>query len=157
MGIGGMGSFTFHPGDVQQVDVALVWARDYTGLDTLGPSMSKLDQMIDIVRNSYNTGLLPNGGSFFGIENQSPISDNTLKIYPNPANETVNLLFNRQIHDLVNIQILNTNGLEAFSTSMATSGNTIRLDVSKLAAGMYIVKVWTINFSATGKLIKIKN
>jgi len=155
--IGGMGPFTFHPGDVQQVDLALVFARDYIGEDTIEPSVTKLGQMIDIVRNSYNTGLLPNGGSFFGIENQSPISDNTLKIYPNPANETVNLLFNRQINDLVNIQVLNTSGLEVYSTSIALTGSTIRLDVSKLAAGMYIIKVGTRDFSATAKLIIIKN
>jgi hypothetical protein len=157
MGIGGMGPFTFHPGDVQQVDVALVWARDYTGLDTLGPSRSKLDQMIDIVRNSFSTGQLPNGGSFFGIDNHSPVSNSTLKIYPNPANETVTILFNRQINDLVNIQVLNTSGLEVYSTSIALTGSTIRLDVSKLAAGMYIIKVGTRDFSATGKFIIIKN
>ncbi|MGA3013831.1 MAG: T9SS type A sorting domain-containing protein [Bacteroidales bacterium] len=154
---GGMGPFTFHPGDVQQVDVALVWARDYTGEDTINPSVTKLGQMIDIVRNSYNTGLLPNGGSFFGIDNHSSISDYTLKIYPNPANEIVNLLFNMQIYDLLNIQVLNTSGSEEYSTNLIPSGKTIQLDVSRLATGMYIIKASTKNFTATGKLIIIKD
>jgi hypothetical protein len=139
------------------VDVALVWARDYTGEDTINPSVTKLGQMIDIVRNSYNTGLLPNGGSFFGIDNHSSISDYTLKIYPNPANEIVNLLFNMQIYDLLNIQVLNTSGSEEYSTNLIPSGKTIQLDVSRLATGMYIIKASTKNFTATGKLIIIKD
>ena len=112
--------------------------------------------MIDIVRNSYNTGVLPNGGSFFGIENQSPISDNTLKIYPNPARETVNLLFNRTVNDLVDIRIQNTNGIVVNSLSLLPSGRIVSIDVKGLPAGMYIINVITKEFTATGKVIILK-
>jgi hypothetical protein len=153
---GGMGPFTFHPGDVQQVDVALVWARDYTGEDTINPSVTKLGQMIDIVRNSYNSGMLPNGGSFFGIENQSSISDNTLKIYPNPARETVNLLFTRTVNDPVDIRIQNTSGIVVNSLSLFPSGRIISINIKGLPAGIYFVTVTTNDFTTSGKLIILK-
>jgi hypothetical protein len=152
-GIGGMGPFTFHPGDVQEVDLALVFARDYAGDDTVEPSVAKLDQMIDIVRNSYNTGVLPNGGSFFGINNHSPVFDISLKIYPNPAKETVNLLFNKTVNDPVDISIQNTNGIVVNSLSLLPSGRIVSIDVKGLPAGMYIVNVITKEFTTSGKLI----
>jgi len=154
-GIGGMGPFTFHPGDVQQLDLALVFAHDYNGTDSLTPSVAKLDQMIDIVRNSYNTGFLPNGTSFFGIDNQPTISSDALKIYPNPASETINLLFNQPIHDLVNIQLINANGMVVYSSSLNVSGKKIQLDVSRLAVGIYVIHVQTREFSANKKAVII--
>jgi hypothetical protein len=155
-GIGGMGPFTFHPGDVQEVDLALIFARDYTGEDTVEPSVVKLDQMIDIVRNSYSTGVLPNGGSFFGIDNHSAISDNVLKIYPNPAKETVNLLFNRTVNDQVDIRILNTSGIVVNSLSLHPSGRIVSINVKGLPAGIYFINVMTKEFTTSGKLIILK-
>jgi hypothetical protein len=150
-GIGGMGPFTFHPGDVQQLDVALVFARDYTGQDTiLGPSVSKLDQIIDIVRNSYSTGKLPNGDPFFGIQNQPPISTNTLKIYPNPANKEVTIELSptsSQNH----LSLLNINGQEVMKCTIRTK---TQIDISNLPGGVYFVRVTNDKTVLTGKLIK---
>jgi hypothetical protein len=155
-GIGGMGPFTFHPGDVQELDLALVFARDYTSQDTVEQSVAKLRQMIDIVRNSYNTGKLPDGNSFFGIDNHSTVSSTTIKIYPNPANETINLLFDRSVNDLVNVQIINTSGVEVFSSSLVPLGRKVQLDVSGLAGGIYIINIQTKDFTANGKAIIIR-
>ena len=155
-GIGGMGPFTFHPGDVQELDLALVFARDYNSQDTVEQSVAKLQQMIDTIRKSYNTGLLPNGNSFFGINAQSANSSTALKIYPNPANETINLLFDRPVNDLVKIQIINTNGTVVYSFSLIPSGRKVQLDVSGLAAGIYIINVQAKDFTANGKAIILK-
>jgi hypothetical protein len=155
-GIGGMGPFTFHPGDVQELDLALVFARDYTSQDTVEQSVAKLRQMIDIVRNSYNTGKLPDGNSFFGIDNHSTVSSTTIKIYPNPANETINLLFDRSVNDLMNVQIINTSGVEVFSSSLVPSGRKVQLDVNGLAGGIYIINIQTKDFTANGKAIIIR-
>jgi hypothetical protein len=155
-GIGAMGPFTFKPGDIQEVDIAFVFARDYTGQDTLEPSVAKLRQMIDIVRNSYNTGTLPNGNSFFGINDQIKNSSTTLKIYPNPASNKVNILFNRPVNEMVRIWIININGCEVYSSSIRPSGKIVQLDVRGLAAGSYIINVQAKDFTANGKAIILK-
>jgi hypothetical protein len=100
--------------------------------------------------------MLPNGGSFFGIENQSSISDNTLKIYPNPARETVNLLFTRTVNDPVDIRIQNTSGIVVNSLSLFPSGRIISINIKGLPAGIYFVTVTTNDFTTSGKLIILK-
>jgi hypothetical protein len=155
-GIGGMGPFTFHPGDVQELDLALVFARDYTSQDTVEQSVAKLRQMIDTIRKSYITGKLPNGTSFFGIENQPTASSASLKIYPNPANETINLLFDRSVNDLVKVQIINISGVEVFSLSLVPSGRKVQLDASGLAGGIYIINIQAKDFTTNGKAIIVR-
>jgi hypothetical protein len=155
-GTGSMGPFTFLPGEVQEVDIAFVFARDYMGTDSLNPSVDKLRQMIDIIRKSYTSGLLPNGKPFYGTNDQSNHSSPALKIYPNPANETVNILFDRQINERVRIRIINTAGTEVFSTKMMPSGNKVQFDVSKFPSGIYIINVQGTDFTANGKFIIIR-
>jgi hypothetical protein len=155
-GVGAMGPFTFKPGDIQEVDIAFVFARDYTEQDTLEPSVAKLRQMIDIVRNSYNTGTLPNGNSFFGINDPDNHSSSEMKIFPNPSYDVINILFNRPVNEMVRIRIINTSGCEVYSSSIIPSGKNIQLDVRGLAAGSYIINVQAKDFTANGKAIIIK-
>ncbi len=155
-GIGGMGPFTFRSGDVQELDIAFVFARDYDSQDTLEPSVSKLRQMIDIVRNSYNTGKLPDGNSFFGIDKQPETSSNKLKIYPNPATNLVNIILEKPFNEMVKIKIINTSGFEVYSSEIINSGKKIQVDVSGLSSGMYIVTLKTKDFNSNGKLVIIR-
>ena len=138
------------------MDIAFVFARDYDSQDTIEQSLAKLRQMIDIVRNSYNTGKLPNGNSFFGINDKSNISSATIKIYPNPAGDQVNILFDRTVNEMVRIQIINTRGSEVYSSNMIPTGKKIQIDVSGLASGIYIINVHAKDFTAKGKAIIIK-
>jgi hypothetical protein len=155
-GVGAMGPFTFRPGDVQEVDIAFVFARDYTGQDTLEPSVAKLRQMIDIVRNSYNTGILPDGNSFFGINDPANHSSSEMKIFPNPSYNIINILFNRPVNDNVRIRIINTSGCEVYSSSIMPSGKNVQIDVCGLSSGIYIISVQAKDFTTNGKAIIIK-
>ncbi|MCX6245263.1 MAG: T9SS type A sorting domain-containing protein [Bacteroidetes bacterium] len=155
-GVGAMGPFTFKPGDVQEVDIAFVFARDYTGPDSLNPSVDKLGQMIDIIRNSYTTGKLPSGDPFFGTNDLSDQASPAFKIYPNPANETVNILFSRPVNGIVRIRMISTSGTEVFSTSVMPSEKKVQLDVSRLPSGIYIINAQAKDFTANGKIIIIR-
>jgi len=154
-GIAAMGPFTFRPGDVRQLDLAFVYARDYTGQDTAYPSVDKLRQMIDIVRNSYNTGVLPNGNSFFGM-NEKGSETVSIKIYPNPATEKINVQFEKNITEKLGIRIINSTGIEVYSGVVNPSGKTITLDVHGLSPGVDVIIVRGREFSSTGKVVIIK-
>jgi len=151
-GLGGMGPFTFQPGDVQQLDVALIFARDYSGQDTISPSVAKLDQMIDIVRNSFSTGLLPNGTSFFGIDNQPAISSDALKIYPNPAKKEITIE-TALIPMQGMLYIVNLNS-EVVLTRQITQSRT-QIDIGNLASGVYFVRIVSNKTVEIGKFIKL--
>jgi hypothetical protein len=155
-GVGGMGPFTFRPGEVRQVDIAFVFARDYTGADSLNPSVDKLRQMIDIVRNSYTTNILPNGKPFFGTNDQRGNPSLTMKIYPNPANNVIHIAFSRIVSGNVSIRMINVGGTEVFSSNISPTGNKVQLDVRGLPPGIYIVNVQAKDFTATGKAIIIR-
>jgi hypothetical protein len=150
-----MGPFTFRPGDVQQLDYAFIFARDYTGLDSLYPSLGKLRQMIDIVRNSYNTGILPNGNPFFGINDRPLKSDFSVKIYPNPANEMVNIIFDGNLIPKSNIRLVQMNGLTVNSTEITQRTSEVNLDVSHLSPGVYVLVVQSRDFTITRKVVVI--
>jgi len=151
-GSGSMGPFTFHPGEMQEIDVALLYARDYSNHDTLNPSVDKLRQMIDIVRNSYHTGLLPNRGSFFGINEQLHQSNPSIKIYPNPANDIVNVTFDHVLNQMVKTKIINTSEITVFSSLIEPGSKTVRIKTGEFPSGFYIVKVQGKDCNANAKL-----
>ena len=139
-GMASMGPFTFHPGDVQELDIAFVFARDYTGQDTQEPSVAKLRQMIDIVKNSYTTGVLPGGGSFFGINEHPGESSSGIKIYPNPATDRITIEIKSQ-NILKNslISVYDIQGQLVFEKSVLQK--SMNIDISALTSGVYIVKL----------------
>ena len=152
-GIGSAGPFTFRPGDVQQLDLAFVFARDYAGQDTLEPSVDKLRHMIDIVKNSFNTGALPNGHSFFSINDHQPVQSPVIKIFPNPAMGKMNILFNRSVNETVNIRMINISGVQIYSDDVIPIGKTVQLDVNGIAPGIYLIQVLAKDFTAYAKVI----
>jgi hypothetical protein len=141
---------------MQEVDIAFVFARDYTSQDTIEQSAEKLRQMIDIVRNSYNTGTLPNGNSFFGINEKTNNSSIAQTIYPNPASDQLNILFDRPVNEVLRIQIFNTSGTEVYSSRIIPSGKKVQLDISSFPSGIYIINVQAKDFTVKGKAIIIK-
>jgi hypothetical protein len=153
--VGSMGPFTFRPGDVQQLDYAFIFARDYTGQDSLYPSLTKLRQMIDIVRKSYTSGILPDGNSFFGISEHSLTSAFTVNIFPNPAGNSLTVSFDRMVDDIVNIRIVQTNGLCVYSKKMMSYSKVFHLDVSRLTQGVYILVVQNSDFTIARKVVVI--
>jgi hypothetical protein len=149
-----MGPFTFHPGDVQQLDYAFIFARDYTGHDSL-PSVNKLRQMIDIVRNSYTTGKLPDGNSFFGINEHSFTSQISVKIYPDPASNKLTVSFDRFVNEKVIIWLVQTNGLTEYSTEVMPYTKEVHIDVGRLTQGVYILIIQNSDFTIARKVVVI--
>lgn len=72
-----------------------------------------------------------------GVEN---ISNNKLSIYPNPANQSLNVDFGSVKANNAQLQLINTIGQVVYTgTSNSASINTI--DVSSLGAGIYFLSV----------------
>jgi replication fork clamp-binding protein CrfC len=80
-------------------------------------------------------------------------SNSTLKIYPNPANETVTILFNRQINDLVNIQVSEYQRIRSILNQYSTNRkyHPARCQQTR-SRYVYLSRLGTRGtFSATGK------
>ena len=74
---------------------------------------------------------------------------NTVKVYPNPVNDILNISFEQGISS---VSIYNLLGQEVFTKSINANETTI--DVSNFAAGTYLVKVQVDNEVQTLKVIK---
>jgi hypothetical protein len=74
---------------------------------------------------------------------------NAIAIYPNPANETVTVFANNLV--VTKIELLNIAG-QVISTVIETAVTT-KLNVSQIASGVYLVKTYTTDGTATKQLI----
>jgi hypothetical protein len=149
-----MGPFTFRPGDVQELDYAFIFARDYTGNDSL-PSLSKLKSMIDSIRNSYDSGKLPGGNSFFAVNDHHSIPEFSVKVYPNPASSCLTVTFNRMIREQLHIRLVQANGVMVYSSEMMPLSKEIHIDIGRLNQGIYVLMIQGKDVTITRKVVVI--
>jgi len=148
-GIGSCGPFTFHPGDVQEVDIAYVCANSYQGVDS---SKNLLKERLYELRQRVLDGeiIIPNAE--LGISEQST-SVHNFKIYPNPASEVIYVETEELIGGKAEYRIINTMGIVIASGSIMTETKN-EINISGLKPGFYIITVITENRIASNKFIK---
>ena len=83
-----------------------------------------------------------------GVED---IEEGTFAVYPNPANDVVNVVTNNA--DAGSIMIMDMSGRTIIELSIASGSNTHTVNVSDLAAGSYMVKVANDNSATVQSLI----
>jgi Leucine-rich repeat (LRR) protein len=78
---------------------------------------------------------------------------NQLKVFPNPANEVLNI--NLQNNNIENCIITNALGQTVYNSANEINGNhKIQLNISNLSVGVYFVKVRSSNGSYAAKFLK---
>jgi len=95
-GVGVSGPFTFKPGDVQQFDLAYVFARNYSSKDTTaqkGILLQRVDTIIQLVHDKKILGFNET------LDIDEYVHENLkVLVYPNPSN-----------HDYINVLVESTN------------------------------------------------
>ncbi|MEI7595637.1 MAG: S8/S53 family peptidase [Bacteroidota bacterium] len=125
------------------------------------------------IKDNY-TGALPDSGNYIwglgkinafkgvkfaldytGVYNSNPSNENII-VYPNPANNTINIDCQFENTRLLTLKICSILGEEIISTNyQATLGyNHKTIDISNIPSGMYIVSLRGENTSYSYKLIK---
>lgn len=85
------------------------------------------------------------------------VKANTVIISPNPANDHVNILVNRDKTASLTINLIDATGKKLLTkTQLAPAGNqTIQLNnLEKLSSGNYIIQIWDGEKATTHKLVK---
>jgi hypothetical protein len=154
-GVGITGPVTFHPGDVQDLDIAFSWAREYQSGIVQG-SLEKLRVMTDEINTIFATNKLPNGNTFFGINDNAGLSQMVVNIYPNPSSDYINVSVSGNFHAATATFDLMT-GQGNSIKSMRTTGSEkiLHLDVSEIPAGFYFIRVMTNQASIVKKVVII--
>lgn len=84
------------------------------------------------------------------ISNEIALTKSFVRIYPNPATDKFEVLYNAK--ESFNIHIYDFSGKEVLSVKNSLKSKTV--DISKLSVGLYFVKVSSGSYSVTQKLIK---
>jgi len=100
---------------------------------------------IENIYNAYERDVYPNGDGEFSVVNitKSIVKDNSPTIYPNPAENVINISNPSQIK---NVTIYNYVGQTVYK------GNSIRINTSNFDAGVYIIRIETTDGLSTEKL-----
>jgi hypothetical protein len=138
-GLGSTGPFTFKPGDVQELDLAFAWARNYNPLDSTG-SINKLNAVVDTIRKAFIANSVPGGGPIYGIGDQGKSNSPGLKIYPNPAKDRIFVEFPSGITGNAEITLLSGFGQTIFSDKNSSFAG-YQIDVTNIPPGLYLLKV----------------
>ena len=97
---------------------------------------------------------------YLGIQEEIHLSElETLEIelFPNPANDLIEILYNSDINQQLNWELFDAKGkkIEVISSKNYKSGrNSIKLDIKDLTRGMYFVKIHTNNTLLSRLFIK---
>jgi hypothetical protein len=75
------------------------------------------------------------------------------KVYPNPVISVVNIQSSRFNKQEVLLEILDRNGRCLRSKRIFNSGDVISMDLSDMAAGVYILRIFTDHISETEKIL----
>lgn len=97
--------------------------------------------------------------NFTTIENSSVIDDSQNKffeLYPNPANSELNIKLNNLNLNLKSIIICDLNGKDIYSVDINQDIELIKLDISTIPAGTFILKLKTNDAYITKKFVVIK-
>jgi hypothetical protein len=152
-GIIGTGPFTFGPGDVQELDIAFVWARDYDGTFPYC-SVDKLRSMVDIVNEAFLTNKLSNGEIIYGMEEDPMTQEMPVNIYPNPTSQSVTIdLLTNDIKEPVSVFILNNQGICVAKTEIPNGAGSETISLSSIPSGFYFVRIVSGKQQTTKKLL----
>lgn len=149
-GISGMGPFTFQPGSMQQLDLAFVWARQYT--DSAATAVIPLlGQRIDQIRSYFLQDLTPCGSVFSGIKiPKTPNSE--LNLYPNPATNFLTVEYPAESSQ-TGFFICNILGEKVSEGHLNESAlNTI--PIHSLQPGVYVLTIIGKHHAVSGRFLK---
>ena len=96
-------------------------------------------------------------GLFVNIEEHLPpvISDNTIKLYPNPASDDINIGPLSPDEGYSSIEIYNAQGIQVKSARIKATQQVITLSISDLRPGVYVLVIHGVRSAKVFKVIKL--
>jgi hypothetical protein len=151
VGVGSSGPFTISPGNVIELDLALVFGRDLTGS---GPQagIAAMQEAIDTVRSQYLRGITSDCASNMITKvNSSSLKEKGLLIYPNPFNTEFTINYELESKTA---SIVVYNGLGKKIQSKTITRNSTVIDLSHHPKGFYFVHITDGENRISKKIIK---
>jgi hypothetical protein len=147
---------TIDAGDFLDLDIAFIYGMDYSKPGEIDGWRDVLNERIDSIRSYFKKDRNPCGGSITGIaQAQNDANGDGLAVNPNPTAGELLVNVPQKADAKYTIEVYNMQGMLCLTTRVAT--NNSRIDVSRLAAGMYHLVVSCENNTYRGKFVKINH
>jgi thiol-disulfide isomerase/thioredoxin len=117
-----------------QMQIGTNYSTSFTYNVPSGSDASKMHAAAFVVNKNTHEILNADGEPLMGADAISEITSNVISSFPNPANDVVNFSFEKPLNGVVTI----TNSLGQVVFSTAVVGNTLHVNSSSLAAGLYV-------------------
>ncbi|MFN0202030.1 MAG: C25 family cysteine peptidase [Bacteroidia bacterium] len=75
------------------------------------------------------------------------------KVYPNPAQNSLHLAFDQNLHERASVQLYNVNGQLIQTQSQAETASSLTLNLENVSNGMYFLHIQVGNQSLTKKIV----
>lgn len=137
-GLGVIGPFSIARGQVQSLDLAMIYGRNYADTNAFS-SLSVTQERIDKIRGYFQQSSTPCGNWAVSLDPKPIKPEKTLRLYPNPARNTVNvecLNFGKNPE----YTVFNLIGLEV-SRGILQDNSVNTLNISDLNSGVYFLRV----------------
>lgn len=147
-GLSSMGPFTLGPEKVHKIDIAFVTALSEEGG---GSSVDLLKTYVDTVKNYYYQDPDQFGFEWLSTEEISSGKQEMLNIFPNPCR--TELMIQTTDFSKGSYQLFDMFGKKVMSGEVRKGQQLLKLDVSELPRGFYLVTVGDDLKMLTGKLV----
>lgn len=148
-GLGVCGPFTFAPGDVQEVDLAYVFANSYHSADSSKNLL--MDRLMELRQRVLDGKIIiPNEE----LDINKNISNKTdIQIYPNPAKSVIYIISKGLESSSVQYDIYSITGIKVISGILAANSQH-EINIANLENGFYIISVISDDAMMSGKIVK---
>lgn len=148
--IGSTGPFTMQPGDMKELDLALVFGRDYQNTGNTA-AIVVMQERIDSIRSYYLDDFQSVCGGVLASVNKVEEQENNLQVYPNPFNNQ--FMVNYKLDNATaQLMVFNMYG-KLVSNQLISTTNTM-VDLSAEANGIYFVQITDGATRITKKMVK---
>jgi photosystem II stability/assembly factor-like uncharacterized protein len=148
-GVVSTGPYTMEPGEINEIDIAFVFGRDFTNPNSWA-AIPVVQQRIDSIRKGFIHNITP-CGSFQNVKENN--MNTGLKIYPNPASSYFTLSTQNN-NENKTVSVFTMDGVLVKQQSF--SDEETQVETSGLSSGLYIVEVKTSTKSYYRKVIVSK-
>jgi len=90
------------------------------------------------------------------VHNQPIITENTVKVYPNPANDRLYIALDGAIDGIANVDFYDLSGKLIYNTTINAVEKLQTLNINSIKAGVYNLRITTTNQNYNQKLVIIK-
>lgn len=128
--------------------------KRFGGRTTVATAFLNGDKYIDVMLGNISGGLIFLGSDLsIGINETSYNDAKALTVFPNPANNSINITYNRNVAGFVNYQLIDVLGREVGKGSFDTNDINPVISLNNVGSGLYFVHFKTKDWASTQRVL----